>query len=98
MDEDIVAIVVIGLILFTPVAGFTLRFALKPVVDAMARMIDRRADSDATALIERRMNLFEQELSAMRGDLDRMADRAEFYDSLAEERLAGKLPSGGEGH
>ncbi len=98
MDEDIVTIVVMGLILFTPVAGFTLRFALKPIVDAMARMIDRRSESDTTVVIERRMNLFEQELSSMRAEVVRMADRADFYDRLAEEQIQPKLSGAGEYH
>lgn len=62
MDEEIVAIVAAFLIVFVPVAGITLRFALKPLVDSIARIMEVRAGREQTELLERRVALLEQEI------------------------------------
>lgn len=80
MDEDIVAIIAVFLILFVPVAGVTLRFALKPLVDSIARIMEVRAGREQTELLERRVALLEQEL-------DRVASLAEGV--AFENRLSG---------
>ncbi len=81
MDEDIVAIIAGFLILFVPIAGITLRFALKPLVDSIARIMEVRAGREQTELLERRVALLEQEL-------DRVASLAEGV--AFENRLSSK--------
>jgi hypothetical protein len=88
MDEDIVAMLLTALVIFVPVAGITLRFALKPIVDSIARLMEARAHNSGAELMEKRLALFEQELQAVRAELSRVAERSEFYDRLATERLA----------
>lgn len=82
MDEDILAILIGGLIVFTPVAGATLRFALKPLVDSIARLMEVRSRKDDADLLDKRMALLEQELSVTRMELRELRDRDEFYQRL----------------
>ena len=82
MDEDILLILMTGLIIFTPVAGLTLRFALKPLVDSLARLMEVRARKDDSDLLDKRVALLEQELSVARIELKELRDREEFYQRL----------------
>lgn len=82
MDEDILIILVSGLIVFTPVAGLTLRFALKPLVDSIARLMEVRVRRDDTDLLEKRVSLLEQELGAARMEVKELREREEFYSRL----------------
>lgn len=82
MDEDIIIILMSGLIVFTPVAGLTLRFALKPLVDSIARIMEVRTRKDEADLLDKRVALLEQELSVARTELRELKDRDEFYQRL----------------
>lgn len=84
MDEDIVAIVMIGLIVFVPVAGLTMRIALKPLIDSLIRIAEVRRSTQEVALLEKRLALVEQELASVRGEVQEVTAQAEFYRRLAE--------------
>jgi hypothetical protein len=86
MDEDILAMLLTALVLFVPVAGLTLRFALKPMVDSIARLMEVRVRGAGADLLEKRLALLEQELQSVRGELSRIVERSEFYDRLTMER------------
>jgi hypothetical protein len=90
MDEDIFAMLAIFLCVFTPIAGLTLRFALKPIVDSIARLLEARANSApasvAADLNERRLALIEAEISGMRLDVQRVAEQRDFMDRLGTGR------------
>ena len=93
MDEDILAMLLTAMVIFVPVAGLTMRFALKPIVDSIARLMEARAQSAASELLEKRLALVEQELQAMRAEVARVVERGDFYDRLAVERLAERVPA-----
>lgn len=90
MDESIVAMLAIFLCFFVPIAGLTLRFALKPIVDSIVRLLEARASaapaSAAAELNERRMSLLEAELSAMRQELQRVTEQKDFMEKLGAGR------------
>lgn len=73
MDVDITALVAIwmgGLILLVPLAGLTARFALEPVLDAVARV--RRAGAGVSAdEFELRFARFERQLDTIAETLAR---------------------------
>ena len=74
-----------GLALLVPVVGLTARFALRPVVDAMARMKEAGNSRDALAMLERRMSLVEQEIQGIEGlrdEIARLADAHRFQLKL----------------
>jgi hypothetical protein len=84
MDEDIVAILMFGLVVFVPVAGLTMRFALKPLIDSLIRIAEMRRSTQEVQLLERRIALLEQELGALRGEVGELGAQKEFYRGLAE--------------
>ena len=87
MEEDIVAIIVIGGIIFTPVFGLTVRIALKPFVDSIARVMEARARGAAADSIDRRLALMEQELERLRQENQRLYDQRDFYRQLERPRV-----------
>jgi hypothetical protein len=90
MDDDIVAMVAIFLCFFVPIAGLTVRFALKPIVDSIARLLEVRASTAPAAataeLNDRRIALLEAELGAMRMELQRVTEQKDFMDRLTGGR------------
>jgi hypothetical protein len=90
MDEDIIAMLAVFLCFFVPIAGLTLRFALKPIVESIARLLEVRASAAPTAaaaeLNERRIALLEAELGAMRQELQRVAEQKDFMEKLTSGR------------
>lgn len=81
----LVAVIMGTLMFLIPIAGFTLRYAIKPVAEAMARLREGTNDREALALLERRMSLLEQEvhgLGGMRDELGRLLEELEFQRQL----------------
>lgn len=96
MDEDIIAIVATFLIVFVPVAGITARIAVKPIVEALTRYMQARQGTEALQMVERRMALLEQELGAVRSDVQHLSDERDFFRKLAESS-GGKALEPGQG-
>ena len=70
--EGIAAILIGGLIILTPIAGLTLRFALKPLIDSLVRLAEIRSGGQEVALLKDRVALLEQEVDHLRdGGADR---------------------------
>jgi hypothetical protein len=88
MPVDIVGLagVIMGsLILLIPVAGLTARFAMKPVVESMAKLRQGSNQGEAVNMLERRIALLEKEvqnLSGIRDDLGRLIEEMEFQRQL----------------
>lgn len=85
MDEDIIAIVATFLVVFVPVAGITLRIAVKPVAEAFAKYMQARQGTEELQLLERRLALLEQELGAVRSEVQHLSEEREFYRRLSEQ-------------
>lgn len=78
--------IILGFAIVIPIAGLTARFALRPIVDAIARFREAGNSGDALRMIERRMDLLEQEVqsvAAMRDDIARLVEAQEFQLRLA---------------
>ena len=69
-------------IVLVPVIGITARFALKPTVEALARLFEHRGMEDTVAILERRMALMEQQMESLDGSVKRLAEVAEFHQAL----------------
>lgn len=80
--ESIIAIVMGISIVLIPVAGLTARFALKPTVEAFARLFEHKGLEETVAILERRMSLLESRMESMDVSLDRIADAVEFEREL----------------
>jgi hypothetical protein len=85
---DLTAItgIVMGmLVVLIPIAGLTLRFAIKPITESVAKLRESGVEREKVDLLERRMALLEQELhglEGMREDVSRMLEAAEFQRQL----------------
>lgn len=66
MDEDIVIVLVSGLVMLTFVGGIMARIALKPLVDSIARLMEARANREGAEVLEKRVALLEQEIQHVR--------------------------------
>ncbi|MBV9774614.1 MAG: hypothetical protein JO040_11725 [Gemmatimonadetes bacterium] len=79
----IVGIVMGGLCVLIPVAGLTARFALKPIVEALARARELQGQGREAAMLEKRVALLEQQMHNVEGNLDRVLEESDFRRQLA---------------
>lgn len=82
MEAKDFIVIAIGLAILMPVAGITVRIALKPIVDSVARLMEMRASMNASELMERRVTLLEQEMQILRAENSRLIEEREFYNRL----------------
>jgi hypothetical protein len=92
----IVAIIMGMLVVLIPVAGLTLRFALKPTVEAFARLFEHRGVEEQVSILERRMGLLESQMESVETSVSRIADALEFDRELGAERARPSLPASEE--
>jgi hypothetical protein len=83
----IVAIVMGMLAVLIPVAGLTARFALKPIVEAIARMREGQNGQQELSLLQQRVALLEQQVQNVEHTVDRVAEEREFNRQLAAPRV-----------
>ncbi len=69
-------------IVLIPIIGITARFALKPTVEALARLFEHKGMEDTVGILERRMALLEQQMESLDGSVKRLAEVAEFHKAL----------------
>lgn len=80
------AAVVMGtLVILIPIAGLTLRFAIKPIADAVARFRETQQSERQLSMLEKRVTLLEQQVSHVEEDLGRVTELREFDRKLAAE-------------
>ncbi|MCJ7629329.1 MAG: hypothetical protein MUO50_13200 [Longimicrobiales bacterium] len=98
MPIDLTAIisVIMGIsIVLIPVIGLTARFALKPVVEALARVFESRGMNESMQIMERRMALMESQVEALGDTLKRLEDTSTFDAQLraGSEGARDRLPA-----
>lgn len=79
---SLVAVVMGTSIVLIPVAGLTARFALKPMVEALARWKEAQAEGSNNRLLEQRVALLEAQLGQVEGSLNRVLEEQEFHRKL----------------
>ncbi len=84
MEEliPIVAIVMGMMTILIPITGFTARFALKPIAEAVARMKEAQGSGQHVALLEQRVALLEQQQSNTEADLEKVLEVQQFQEKL----------------
>jgi hypothetical protein len=95
LPVDLVALVgtILGIsVVLIPIIGLTARFALKPVVEALARTFESRTANETVRILERRVELQEQQLEALQSALERLSEAREFDRQLAAPRAADPVP------
>ena len=84
---ELIAVSGAFLVVLIPVAGLTARFALKPLIETVAKVMQARQGNEAIQLVERRMAALEQEMALMRSELQQVGEGKEFYRKLAERSI-----------
>jgi hypothetical protein len=86
---DVVALVsvILGIsIVLVPVIGLTARFALKPAVEALARVFEARELDESVRILERRVELQEHQIEALQETVKQLGEAREFDRQLAAPR------------
>lgn len=89
----IVAIVMVFSCALIPIAGFTLRFAIKPAVEALAKTFENRGLEDTVGVLERRLGLIESQMDSVESSVHRLAEAVEFQNQLRADADPGSLPA-----
>lgn len=83
IDVTAVVSVFMGtLIVLIPVAGVTIRFALKPIAEAVARVRESQGAGERMEIMQQRLELMEQQLSAMESEVHRLKEVTDFHAQL----------------
>lgn len=69
-------------VVLIPVLGLTARYALKPTVEALARMFETRGADESLRILERRMELQEHEIAALHSTLRGLTEGRDFDRQL----------------
>ena len=80
----IVAIIMGTLCFLVPVSLITLRFAIKPIAEAVAQMRTSGAAQEELAIVGQRLALLEQVVSGMETELERIGEAHDFQAELLE--------------
>ena len=87
----ILAILLAGIIILVPVFGLTLRFALRPAIEAWTKLRSENAAPEHTQLLSRQISLLEAELQQVQQTLERLVEIQEFQRQLDSDHPAEKL-------
>ena len=83
---ELVAVVLGISVVLVPVIGLTARYALSPTVEALARLFDTKSTEEAVRILERRMELQEQEIALLNQTVHALSDGRDFDRKLASPR------------
>ncbi len=78
----VVAVFMGTLIVLIPVAGITVRFALKPIAEAIARIKESQGANQEMSIMAQRLDLLERQLSGVESELHRLREVQEFHAQL----------------
>jgi hypothetical protein len=79
----LVAIVMGALTVLVPVSLIALRFAIKPIAEAVAQMRSGVAPEEVRVMQER-ISLLEQQLNGIDSEVSRISEAVDFQDRLLE--------------
>lgn len=78
----IVAIVMGTLTVLIPLSIITLRFAIKPIAEAVAQMRSAGTSQEEIAVMRQRLALLEQQLGGLETEVDRLGEAQDFQAEL----------------
>jgi biopolymer transport protein ExbB/TolQ len=78
----IVAIVMGTLTVLVPLSLVTLRFAIKPIAEAVAHMRSSGAAQEELAIMRQRLSLLEQQFAGIETEVERIAEAQDFQAEL----------------
>jgi hypothetical protein len=80
--QGLVQIILLGIVVLVPVTGVTVRYMLRPFLDAGARKRDYLELKQENALLEKRIDLLEHQLESVDRGLRRLVETEEFDRAL----------------
>ena len=84
------AAVVLGIsVVLVPVIGLTARYALSPTVEALVRLFDTKSTEETVRLLERRLELQEQEIALLNQTMHALSDARDFDRKLQAPQAGG---------
>lgn len=90
---DIVPVIAVtgGILMFLiPIAGLTARFALKPIVESIARLKEMQGtgggSSSDVRQLDQRLTMIEQQMQTMEGSIRQLSDARDFDRQLSSGR------------
>jgi len=90
IDVTSVVAVIMGTLMFLiPIAGITLRFAIKPIAEAVARVREAEGAKREISMLEQRVELLERQLGALESDVYRLREAEEFHAQLKSSEKDG---------
>jgi hypothetical protein len=82
----LVAVILGTSIVLIPVIGLTARFALKPAVEALAKVFEHKQLDETVRILERRVEMQEHQIESLQSSLQQLADTRDFDRQLAASR------------
>ena len=77
------AAVIMGtLIVLVPVAGITIRFALKPITEAVIAFKSSQGEGERVDLLEKRIAFLEHQNENLEQEMERLSEVVSFHDRL----------------
>jgi hypothetical protein len=83
IDITSLVAVILGIsVVLVPVIGLTARYALGPAVQALAKAFETKGMEESVRILERRMELQEQEIALLNQTVRSLADGRDFERQL----------------
>lgn len=83
VDLTALVAVLMGIsVVLIPIIGITARFALKPTVEALAKLFEHKGVEESVGILERRMALLEQQIDSLDGSVKQLVEVSEFHRAL----------------
>ena len=79
---EIMGIGLAALIVLIPITGFTLRFAIKPISEAIAQMRGGQAGANEVATLRQQVESIQDQMSGIESSLHRLVEAQEFQAEL----------------
>ena len=96
IDLTSLVAVILGIsIVLVPVIGLTARYALSPTVQALAKLFESKGTEEAVRILERRIELQEQEIAMLSQTVQSLSEGRDFERQLAAPPKAAPGPGGG---
>jgi hypothetical protein len=96
MDTNYIGLAAVllgGLTVLTPVVAFSVRFAIRPVVEGMVRLREAQQADRTDQLQDRRMAVLEAEVQSLQHTVRNLVEAESFNRELASSRNPASLPS-----
>ena len=95
MPEEVLILIVTGMVLGVPILGLTIRMVAKPMAEAIATLKDSFSSPPGISMGDRRLLAVEEELDSLRKTVARLEEGEEFGKALrAPKKSASSLPPG----